>query len=94
MRNVTHAEASEYKTVQSPGFKNAAEFGKLKLAAFSRHCRNFAERVAIGQLRLIDAADMLQSAAELSGLCDLFSEDVIQQIMADAFVGQQERGSE
>jgi hypothetical protein len=51
--------------------KDVPEFCERKLMVFARNCELFAERVAAGQLRLIDAADMLQSAAELSGLCEI-----------------------
>lgn len=49
-----------------------------------------AERVAVGQMRLIDAADMLQSAAELSGLCEAVGDDLVQQVLASAFAGNPE----
>lgn len=64
-----------------------AEFRDRKLQVFTRNCGAMAERVAAGQLRLIDAVDMLQSAAELSGLCELVGDDAVQQILSKAFVG-------
>jgi hypothetical protein len=56
------------------------------LRIFADRCAVLAERVAIGNLRLIDAADMLQSAAELSGLVEIVGDDRVQEIMANAFV--------
>ena len=46
-----------------------------------------ADRVLSGQLPFIDAVDMAYSAAEWSGLVDRFGDDLIQLVLADAFVG-------
>lgn len=70
------------------------EFRQRKLDVFARNCQLFADRVAVGQIRLADAADMLQSAAELSGLCEAVGDDLVQQIMAASFVGKQVGRSE
>ncbi len=45
------------------------------------------ERVRAGELALIDAVDMAQSAAEWSGLVDAAGPDAVQQVLAAAFVG-------
>jgi hypothetical protein len=66
---------------------NAEQFSERQLNIFAARCHTLAERVAAGQMRLIDAADMLQSAAELSGLADVAGDDVVQRVMADAFTG-------
>jgi hypothetical protein len=84
MRNVKHLKVQDYDAEPAVD-QNVAEFANRKLALFAQNCRVFAERVAVGQLRLIDAADMLQSAAELSGLCEMVGDDAIQRTMADAF---------
>jgi len=84
MRNVTHFKAKDYGA-EAAADQNVADFANRKLTLFAQSCRLFAERVAVGQLRLIDAADMLQSAAELSGLCEMVGEDAVQRTMADAF---------
>jgi hypothetical protein len=84
MCNVTHLEVQDYDAEPSVD-QNVADFANATLALFQQNCRLFAERVAVGQLRLIDAADMLQSAAELSGLCEMVGDDVVQRTMADAF---------
>ena len=84
MSNVTEAEPVDYHS-ELAADENVAKFADRKLAVFTRNCRLLAERVAVGQLRLIDAADMLQSAAELSGLSEVVGDDVVQRIMADAF---------
>lgn len=81
MRKVTHLETFDYPLGE-------AEFLQLKLSVFERHCQDFADRVAVGRLRLADAADMLQSAAELSGLSDAVGDDVVQQYLAAAFIGK------
>lgn len=75
-----------------PAAQSAIEFRRRKLSVFARNCELFAERVAAGQIRLIDAADMLQSAAELSGLCQVAGDDLVQEVMAAAFTGKQARG--
>lgn len=65
MRNVMHLKGQDHNA-ETVVDQNMAQFAERKLALFAQNCRVFAERVAVGQLRLIDAADMLQSAAELS----------------------------
>lgn len=64
------------------------DYEKRQLTVFAERCGTLAERVAAGQLRLIDAADMLQSAAEIVGLVDMVGEDRVQAIMASAFTGR------
>jgi hypothetical protein len=86
MRNVTHLEVQD--DAKPAVDQNLAEFADRKLALFVQICRVYAERVAVGQLRLIEAADMLQSAAELSGLCEMIGDDAIQRIMAGAFAAR------
>jgi len=81
MRNVPHFQ----EHAEPVADQNVAAFTNRKLAVFAQNCRAFADRVAVGQLRLVDAADMLQSAAELSGLCEMLGDDVVQRTMADAF---------
>ncbi len=88
MRAITHAQAPEDKPNHSTAGAIAADLGKRKLVVFARNCRLFAEDVAVSRLRLIDAVDMLQSAAELSGLCETVGDDVVQRMMAEAFVGR------
>lgn len=92
MRNITHHEAHDHN-VEPAVNQNVAEFANRKLALFAENCRLFAERVAVGQLRLIDAADMLQSAAELSGLCEMLGDNAIQRTIADAFTACARRQS-
>ena len=87
MSTASHISASGYDA-EPRADKIMIEFAERKLAVFARNCRLLAERVAIGQLRLVDAADMLQSAAELSGLSDIVGADVVQRIMADAFTAR------
>lgn len=87
MCNITHHAAQDYDPEQ-PANQNVAEFANRKLAYFAENCRLFAERVAVGQLHLTDAADMLQSAAEISGLCDMVGNDAVQRTMANAFTAR------
>lgn len=84
MRNVSYLGVNDYEAEPAVD-QNLAEFANRKLALFAQHCRVLAERVAVGQLRLTDAADMLQSAAELSGLCEMVGDDAVQRSMAGAF---------
>ncbi|WFU28347.1 hypothetical protein QA649_19655 [Bradyrhizobium sp. CB1717] len=69
---------------------NLEHYQERQLAVFAERCGTLAERVAAGQLRLIDAADMLQSAAEISGLVEMVGDDRVQEIMASAFTGRRE----
>ena len=53
---------------------------------FERSCV-LAERARGGTLQFIDAVDMAYSAAEWSGLVDRFGDDVVQLVLANAFLG-------
>src|SRR5690348_2009268 len=75
MRNIPHLKAG-------PAPDDVPEYGSRQLTIFGRNCRLLAERVMVGHLRLIDAADMLQSAAEVSGLCEIVGDDVVQRTIA------------
>ncbi len=55
---------------------------------FDRACV-IAQRVYGGELPILDAVDMLHSAAEWSGLIDRLGEDEVQRLMAQAFEGNQ-----
>ena len=46
-----------------------------------------AERAALGELNFIDAVDMAYSAADWAGLVERVGDDVVQQILAEAFIG-------
>jgi hypothetical protein len=61
-------------------------FTSRQLTIFSERARLLADRVGAGQLRLVDAADMLQTAAELSGLAEMVGDDTVQAIMVEAFM--------
>jgi hypothetical protein len=52
---------------------------------FERSCI-LADRARRGSLQFIDAVDMAYSAAEWSGLVDRFGDDVVQVVLADAFM--------
>jgi|RhiMetdeSRZDD1v2_1073273.scaffolds.fasta_scaffold92059_5 hypothetical protein len=49
-------------------------------------CLILADRVEVGELPFIDAVDLAYSAAEFAGLVHIFGDDLIQDVMADAFV--------
>jgi hypothetical protein len=93
MRNITHPQAPNHKSNEASAQPNNAGFAARNLAVFARNCHPFAERVAVGQFRLIDAADMLQGAAEISGLCETVGDEVIQRVMADTFIARISRVS-
>ncbi len=46
-----------------------------------------ADRVAAGDMHLLDAADLIQSAAEFAGVVDNAGQDRVQEVLAWAFVG-------
>jgi hypothetical protein len=49
-------------------------------------CRTLADRVDAGQLAFLDAVDMAWSAAEFAGIVDRVGPDLVQNIMAVAFM--------
>ena len=53
---------------------------------FVRAC-TVAERVSLGQIRFIDGVDLCYSAADWSGVIDHYGDDVVQNILAQAFMG-------
>ncbi len=85
MHDVQHRVQQGHPAQRTAPLADGNDFRPRRLAVFERHCLVFADRVASGNLRLIDAADMLQSAAEISGLCEVVGDDVVQEIMATAF---------
>lgn len=87
MHEIVQPTDSNRDLEQLVAFGNSAQFRQRKLAVFARNCQMLSERVAVGQIRLIDAVDMLQSAAELSGLCETVGDDLVQQVLATAFTG-------
>ena len=50
-------------------------------------CRDLSARVCSGNLKFIDAVDMAYSAADFAGLVDVYGDDLIQSLLADAFSG-------
>lgn len=52
---------------------------------FERSC-TLVDRVVAGELPFIDAVDMAASAAEFSGLTDIYGQDAIQETLAAAFI--------
>jgi hypothetical protein len=60
-----------------------------QLAILTVRSFELADRVAIAELELIDAVDIAAEAARLSGLTDSVGDDVVQEILAEAFAGVQ-----
>ena len=53
---------------------------------YVRAC-TLAERVACGELAFLDAVDMAYSAADWAGVVQRCGDDVVQRVLADAFIG-------
>lgn len=58
-----------------------------QIELFESRCRTLVDRVRGGNLQFVDAVDMAASAAEWSGLADAVGFDVVQAVMASAFMG-------
>lgn len=65
---------------------NGDKRARLRLDLFGARCRQLVERVRLGSMSFIDAVDMAYSAAVWSGLVDDVGDDVVQKIVADAFM--------
>ena len=74
-------------TTTSPARRIAISETADPLDVLYERCLTLAHRVRSGQLSFIDAVDMAYSAAEWSGSVDRFGDDLIQLILADAFLG-------
>lgn len=46
-----------------------------------------ADRIRAGELPFIDGVDMAYSAADFAGLIDRYGDDVVQNLLAEAFIG-------
>jgi hypothetical protein len=60
-----------------------------QLAIFAQRSFELADRVAAGELELIDGVDMAFEAARWSGLTESVGDDLVQGILAEAFAGVQ-----
>jgi hypothetical protein len=56
-----------------------------QLEILSLRSLELAERVAAGELALIDAVDMAYTGAVWAGLTDTVGDDVVQTVLAEAF---------
>jgi hypothetical protein len=63
----------------------AVAFTDKQLTLFAARCLELADRVAVGQIKFIDAVDMAYSAAIWSGLVDHVGDDAVQRVMALCF---------
>jgi hypothetical protein len=50
-------------------------------------CVTLVGHVEDGELPFIDAVDMAYSAADFAGLVNIYGDDVVQQVLAEAFIG-------
>jgi hypothetical protein len=64
-----------------------------QLDLFTVRCRQLAEKVDNGIIYFVDAVDTAYSAAEWSGMVELHGDDIVQKIMADAFMRARRRAS-
>jgi hypothetical protein len=58
-----------------------------QLAILTQRSFELADRVAVGELELIDGVDMAFEAARWSGLTETIGNDAVQAILAEAFAG-------
>jgi hypothetical protein len=58
-----------------------------QLAILTQRSFELADRVAIGELELIDGVDVAFEAARWSGLTETIGNDAVQAILAEAFAG-------
>jgi hypothetical protein len=61
-----------------------------QLAIFVQRAFELSDRVAAGELDLIDGVDMAYEAANWSGLTETIGDDAVQAILAEAFAGVQQ----
>jgi hypothetical protein len=64
-----------------------APYEATLLNLFDLRCRELAGRVRAGRLSIVDAVDMAYEAAIWSGLADGVGDDVVQHVLACAFMG-------
>jgi len=57
------------------------------LEVLADNCELLAARVRIGNLAFIQAIDFAYSAADIAGLVEIYGDDQIQTVLADAFMG-------
>jgi hypothetical protein len=68
------------KRVRLPGQESR------QIHLFAVRCRQLAEKVDNGIMDFISAVDFAYSAAEWSGMIELHGDDVVQEVMAEAFM--------
>jgi hypothetical protein len=61
-------------------------YSRPQLKLFEHRCQTLAHRVGCNQLNFIGAVDIAYDAATWSGLVDAVGDDVVQEIMARAFM--------
>jgi hypothetical protein len=60
-----------------------------QLELFALRALDFADRVAAGEIRFLDAIDVTYDAAITAGLVDAVGDDVVQEVLAAAFASSQ-----
>jgi len=65
---------------------DAPDFNSQQLKLLALRCIDLADRVIAGQLQFIDAVDMAYSAAQWAGLTESVGDDVVQKVLAAAFM--------
>jgi hypothetical protein len=74
------------------GFKSPPRAGQQQnarqLDLLTARCRQLAEKVDNGIIGFTDAVDTAYSAAEWSGMVELHGDDVVQEVMARAFMAR------
>jgi hypothetical protein len=64
----------------------APDFNSQQLKVLALRCLELADRVIAGQLLFIDAVDIAYTAAEWAGLTESVGDDVVQKVLAAAFM--------
>jgi hypothetical protein len=80
-------QGNEQRTNSNPDAATISENLSDPLCVLFDRCCIIADRIKDGSIRFIDGVDLAYSAAEWSGLVDRFGDDLIQLVLADAFVG-------
>jgi len=80
-------QGCEQRTNSNPNAVTVPENLSDQLCVLFDRCCTIADRIRDGSIGFIDGVDLAYSAAEWSGLVDRFGDDLIQLVLADAFIG-------
>jgi len=70
----------------------AIKFRTRRFEMFALRSFDFADRVEAGEIKFLDAVDVLYDSAVASGLVDSVGDDAVQSAMAVAFATMRRRG--